>query len=115
MEHPGAIINLFLTQLNMKSTELAKRLNVSPSTVSRIANQKSDVTADMAIRLSIVVGGSPEDWLMMQMRYDLWKAQQEFENPPRGHHACLDAPIKLIEESQLKLNEESQRRLLGQT
>jgi antitoxin HigA-1 len=30
----------------------------------------------MAIRLSKVLGRSPESWLQMQANYDLWMAQQ---------------------------------------
>ena len=35
-----------------------------------------DVSPEMAIRLSKVLGRSPESWLLMQDKYDLWKARQ---------------------------------------
>lgn len=31
----------------------------------------------MALKLSVVLGRSPESWLLMQDNYDLWKARQE--------------------------------------
>jgi antitoxin HigA-1 len=37
---------------------------------------KSAVSPDMAIRLSKVLGRSPESWLLMQANFDLWMAQQ---------------------------------------
>jgi len=30
----------------------------------------------MALKLQVVLGGTPESWLAMQHQYDLWKAKQ---------------------------------------
>jgi plasmid maintenance system antidote protein VapI len=31
----------------------------------------------MALKLSVVLGRSPESWLLMQDNYNLWKARKE--------------------------------------
>lgn len=49
---------------------------MAPSTFSRIFNGKAPVSPDMAIRLSRVLGRSPESRVMMQEKWDLWQASQ---------------------------------------
>jgi antitoxin HigA-1 len=47
-------------------------LGASPSKFARVVFGKSAVSTDMAIRLSKVLGRSPESLLQMQANYDLW-------------------------------------------
>jgi len=76
--HPGAFIKrVYLGPFNIGSNELARRLQVSPGLISRLINGKSDISPAMALKLSVVLGRSPESWLLMQDNYDLWKARQE--------------------------------------
>jgi addiction module HigA family antidote len=75
--HPGEFISeTYLSQLNVTGRELAKHLGVSPSTLNRVLLGKSAVSPDMALRLSAVLGRTPESWLAMQDQYDLWQARQ---------------------------------------
>lgn len=73
--HPGEFIKrVYLEPYELGSNEVARKLKVSPSTFNRLLNCKSDVSPDMALRLSKVIGRSPESWLLMQDNYDLHKA-----------------------------------------
>jgi antitoxin HigA-1 len=63
----------------MSGRELAVQLDVSPSTLSRILNQTSRVTPEMALRLSKALGRSAESWLAMQDAHDLWVARQQLD------------------------------------
>ncbi len=54
-------------------------MKVSNGVVSRLLNNKTDVSPVMAIRLSKVVGRTPESWLMMQDNYDLYHAKQDID------------------------------------
>lgn len=57
-------------------TEVARQLGISRVQLSRLLNGRAGVSADMAIRLAMWLGGSPESWLRVQTDYDLWQNQQ---------------------------------------
>ena len=74
--HPGEFIQeVYLEPFGISSRQLASSLGVSPSTLSRLLKKDSGVSSEMALRLSKVLGRSPESWLAMQDMYDLWVAR----------------------------------------
>jgi len=74
--HPGAVLREdVLPELGWTQAELANRLMVSRQTVSQLLHEEKAVTAEMAIRISSTVGGTPESWLSMQQAVDLWEAE----------------------------------------
>jgi addiction module HigA family antidote len=76
--HPGEIIKgLWLDPMGASITEAAQALGVSRKTLSKIINGKGRVTPELALRLSISLGSSPESWLGHQAAYDLWQLEQE--------------------------------------
>jgi antitoxin HigA-1 len=76
--HPGEIVaDIYLKPFGLSARAIAKDLKVDPSTFSRLVSGNSSVSPDMAIRLSRVLGGSPESWLQMQLNYDLWQARHK--------------------------------------
>ncbi|AFY31885.1 HigA family addiction module antitoxin [Calothrix sp. PCC 7507] len=78
--HPGALIKRqYLEPLEMSITQLAEILGVSRKTISEIVNERAGVTAIMALRLGKAFQTSPELWLNLQLKYDLWNASQESE------------------------------------
>lgn len=42
-------------------------------------NGKTDVSPVMALKISVVLGRTPESWLLMQDNYNLWKARKEVD------------------------------------
>ena len=75
--HPGEfILEVYLKPYNLSIRLVAAKLNVSPSTFSRLIKGQSNVSSDMALRLSKTLGRSPESWLIMQNNYNLWHAQK---------------------------------------
>jgi addiction module HigA family antidote len=81
--HPGEFLReVVLPELGVTQTKLAQHLGVSRLTVSEILLEKRGVSAEMAVRIAVVAGGSPELWLNMQMSLDLWQAQQKFAQHP---------------------------------
>lgn len=81
--HPGAVLREdVLPELGWTQAEFASRLKVSRQTVSDILHEKKSVTAEMALRLSGAVGGTPESWLRMQEALDLWEAAVKFRKNP---------------------------------
>lgn len=78
--HPGEFItDVYLEPNGISGRELAEKLDVSPSTLSRILKGTSRVTPEMALRLSKAIGRTPESWLAMQDIHDLWVARQRVD------------------------------------
>lgn len=74
--HPGRIIKEdYLIPLSIKTIDMASYLAISRTTLSKIINGKGSVTPDMALRLSRVLDTTPELWLNLQKKYDLWIAE----------------------------------------
>ena len=78
--HPGEVIKgLWLDPMGVTITEAAKAIGVSRKTLSKIINKKAGISPEMALRLSIALGSSPESWLKHQMSFDLWKVKKNRE------------------------------------
>lgn len=56
-------------------TEVAVRLKIDRSTLSRLLNGHAGISADMAYRLSLLLNTSAEMWLNVQRDYDLWQVK----------------------------------------
>lgn len=75
--HPGEFIReVYITPFGLSVREVAGNLDVSPSTFSRLLNGETNISPEMALRLSKALGRSPESWLTMQDQYDLWHARK---------------------------------------
>ena len=78
--HPGEFIcAVYLEPNALSGRELALKLGVAASTLSRVLKGASGITPEMALRLSKAVGRSPESWLAMQYNHDLWHAKQRVD------------------------------------
>lgn len=78
--HPGEFIrSVYLDQFGVSIRRVAESLGVSPSTFTRLLNGESNVSPEMALRLSKTLGRSPESWLAMQDSYNLWHARKEVD------------------------------------
>ena len=76
--HPGEFITeVYLEPNGISGRELAVKLDVAPSTLSRILKGSSRITPEMALRLAKAIGRSAESWLSMQDNHDLWVARQQ--------------------------------------
>lgn len=75
--HPGEfIVSVYMEPYDISCRFLASQLGVAPSTLNRVIKGKSAVSPEMALRLSKVIGRSPESWLTMQDNYELWQARK---------------------------------------
>lgn len=76
--HPGEVLKDGVFEGGEISvTDAARQLGISRVQLSRLLNGRAGVSAAMAIRLAMWLGGSPESWLRMQSDYDLWQSQQQ--------------------------------------
>ena len=77
--HPGDIIAMGLEETSIKRQDLATALCISRNTLYKLLQRKQGVTAEMAVRIAAVWGGSPEMWLNVQRDHDLWHAQRRVD------------------------------------
>jgi len=78
--HPGEILKEeFLNPLGLSQRAFARMIHVPPNRVNDIINGKRSVTGDTAIRFSLALGTSPQMWLRLQARYELEKAEDEWD------------------------------------
>jgi addiction module HigA family antidote len=79
--HPGEILREdIIRPLGLTVTEAAKRLGVTRKTLSALVNCKASMSPEMAVRVARATKTSPESWLYMQAKLDLWLAEQK---PPK--------------------------------
>jgi len=72
--HPGGLIKrTYIEPLNLTVTEVAGALEVSPATLSRLLNEKIDLSPEMAVKLSKVLGRTPAGWMNLQANHTLAK------------------------------------------
>ena len=75
--HPGEFIReVYLEPLGISYRTVASKLKVAPSTFVRLIKGQSNISSEMALRLSKTLGRSPESWLIMQNNYNLWHAKK---------------------------------------
>ncbi|MFO0795834.1 MAG: HigA family addiction module antitoxin [Candidatus Brocadiaceae bacterium] len=75
--HPGEFIReVYLEPLGISYRTVAAKLKVAPSTFNRLIKGQSNISSEMALRLSKTLGRTPESWLMMQNNYNLWQVRK---------------------------------------
>ena len=78
--HPGEVIKgLWLDPMGISIAAASRSLGISRKTLSKIINGNGSVTPEMAVRLSIALGSSPESWMGHQVTYDLWQVEQHID------------------------------------
>jgi addiction module HigA family antidote len=79
--HPGTVLKYdVLEPLGLSVTEAARRLGVTRKTLSELINARASMSPEMAVRVARTANTTPESWLNMQTRLDLWQAEQH--TPP---------------------------------
>jgi antitoxin HigA-1 len=69
--HPGTVVlSECIEPLGLTITQAAAALGVTRTTLSELVNGKRGISAEMAIRLSQVFGGSAQSWITQQAHYD---------------------------------------------
>lgn len=70
--HPGSVLREdVIPASGLTKTKFAERLNLTREALHNILSEKSAVSTVVALKLSRLLGTSPEMWLNMQQAYDL--------------------------------------------
>lgn len=76
--HPGEMLQEeFLKPMELTQRELANAIHVPYQRINEIVNGRRGVTPSTALRLARFFGMSPDFWMNLQLRWDLYQAQQE--------------------------------------
>jgi len=68
------LVEEFLAPMGLTQSALAHAMGVPRKLVNELCNNRRAVTADTALILARVFGNSPDFWLNVQRRTDLWEA-----------------------------------------
>lgn len=76
--HPGEILKEdILPSVGLTVTAAAKALGVSRQMLHDILSERKPLSAVMCLKISRLLGGSPEVWMRLQAAYDLKRAEQD--------------------------------------
>lgn len=81
----------FMQPMGLTQAALAQAMGVQRKHVNELCNDRRNVTAATALILARVFGNSPEFWLNVQRRSDLWAAMH---NPKQRERIDRAQPLK---------------------
>jgi len=68
------LVEEFMAPMSLTQAKLAEAMGVQRKHVNELCNERRAVTAPTALILARVFGNSPDFWLNVQRRSDLWAA-----------------------------------------
>ena len=87
------LIEEFMEPMGLTQVALANAMGVARKHVNELCNDRRTVTAPTALILARVFGNSPEFWLNVQRRTDLWEAMHSPSERKRIERA---RPVKNV-------------------
>ena len=78
--HPGEVLLAeFLEPRGITQSALAEKLDIPIQRINTIINGKRGMTPETALLLARFFETTPEFWMNLQTKYDLWRAQREMQ------------------------------------
>lgn len=75
--HPGEmLLEEFLAPMGITQRDLADAIHVPYQRINEVINGKRGITPATALRLARFFGTSPDFWMNLQLRWDLYVAEQ---------------------------------------
>ena len=68
--HPGYYIGEIIDEMEITQEEFAKRLEITPKALGELINGKTNLSKEIAKKLSTVLGMSIEVWLNLQTEFE---------------------------------------------
>ena len=79
--HPGEmLLEEFLSPMHLTQRELADAIHVPYQRINDIVNGRRGITPSTALRLAKFFGMSADFWMNLQLRWELYFAQQDETN-----------------------------------
>src|SRR5580704_19446147 len=87
--HPGIILDEdYIKPLDLNLQKLAERLGIARNTLFKIRAGEARITPSIALSLAEAFDTTPQLWLNLQQKYDLWVEEHEHK------HVRVDPIIK---------------------
>jgi addiction module HigA family antidote len=81
------LVEEFMAPMDLTQAALAKAMGVQRKHVNELCNERRAVTAAIALILARVFGNSPDFWLNIQRRSDLWEVMHSSRERKRIERA----------------------------
>lgn len=69
--HPGEVLKDIIQASGITQIVLARHLHLSPSVVGNLCRGERDVSPELACKLGLAFGQSPEFWMNLQIQWEL--------------------------------------------
>ena len=86
------LVEEFMRPLGLTQAALAEAMGVQRKHVNELCNDRRNVTAATALILARVFGNSPDFWLNVQRRTDLWEAMH---SPKERERIARARPLRV--------------------
>ena len=81
---PGEILKKeFLSELKINQKQLSDHIGCDIKVINRIVNNRTAVTAEMAVKLASALNTSPQLWLNAQQAVDIYNARKKIKEFPK--------------------------------
>lgn len=75
--HPGEmLLEEFLIPMGVTQRQLADAIHVPYQRINELVNGRRGITPSTALRLAKFFGTTPDFWMNLQLRWDLYRAQR---------------------------------------
>jgi addiction module HigA family antidote len=82
---PGEILSEeFLKPMGLTQKQFADHIGCDVKVINRIVNEKTSVTAEMAIKIGAALNTSPDFWINAQRAIDLFNAAKKLKKLPES-------------------------------
>lgn len=69
--HPGEVLVDELSERAITQSALANHIGVLTKTINEICRKRRGISAEMAVKLSLALGASPQFWMNLQANWEL--------------------------------------------
>lgn len=93
--HPGEmLLEEFLLPMGITQRQLSESIHVSYQRINEVINRRRGITPSTALRLAKFFSMSVDFWLNLQLRWDIYLAQQEEEKELETIHPLANKKRK---------------------
>lgn len=108
--HPGLYVRNIIEDMEISQSEFAKRIGTTDKTLSKLINEQTPISLEIAQKLASLLGTSTSVWINLQANYDTYLADNMIiDNMKEDEHilTCIDysyfVKLKVVEATRNKI------------